>query len=223
MRQAVDVSRPEWRSICIGLRRRQDTPNVMNRFALSTVIMALGWPAASGEIPTGGAPAHLAVVADYPLSLTLDAQTGTGTTTITSRVTVRVDRLMEENRRKRVTDALTYSGYGNFLAALRALPPIGEIGVEARTVEIRYATERRDPDSRRLLLVADRPLFFLSAEPAKPRTGYELTVVELHVDAQGQVTGTMTGAGRVKPSPDGPVLDDFAQSPVRLTTRATRP
>jgi len=160
---------------------------------------------------------------DYPLNLTFEANAEIGPTTVASSVTVRVDRLMEENRRKRVTDALKYSGYGNFLTALRALPPIGAIGLDARTVEIRYAIERQEATGRRLVLVADRPLFFLRDERVKTRAGYELTIVELRFDAQGGVTGTMAGAARVKPSPGGVVLDDYAEAPVRLSARVTRP
>jgi hypothetical protein len=160
---------------------------------------------------------------DYPLVLTLEAVADTTTTAVTSSVTVRVDRLMEESRQKRVTDALLYGGYGNFLPALRALPPIGTIALNARTVDIRYAHEQQEAAGRRLVLVADRPLFFLGGDPAKTRAGYELTIVEVRFDAQGGVTGTMVGAARVKPSPGGLVLDDWAEAPVRLTGRVGRP
>jgi hypothetical protein len=155
--------------------------------------------------------------ADYPLTQAFHARATAGATTVTSVVTVRVDRLMEENRWARVTDALKYSGYANFLNALRALPAVGAIELETRSVEIRYAREQRHADGRRLVLVSDRPLFFLGGDPAKSRAGYELTVVELRFDAQGVVTGTMAGAARVKPSPDGVQLDDYAEVSVLLT------
>jgi hypothetical protein len=162
--------------------------------------------------------------ADYPLTLTLDATAGTAAATVASSVTIRVDRLMEENRRKRVTDALTYSGYGHFLNALRAIPVIGAIEMASRSVDIRYAHEQQEEaGGRRLLLVADRPLFFLSGDPAKTRAGFELTIVELRFDARGEVSGTIMGAARVKPSPDGVVAGDFADAPVRLRSRAARP
>jgi hypothetical protein len=84
-------------------------------------------------------------------------------------------------------------------------------------VDIRYAHEQKESAGRRLVLIADRPLFFLGGDPAKSKAGYELTVVELRFDAQGGVTGTMAGAARVKPSPNGPVLNDYAEAPVRLS------
>src|SRR5262245_18269801 len=156
----------------------------------------------------------------YPLNVTLEARAKTAATTINSSVTFSVERLMEESRRVRVTDGLKYNGYPGFLKVLRAIPPVGTMATAARKVEIRYAYEQAHKDGRRLVLVADQPLFFLAADPAKARAGYELTIVELIVDGKGGVTGTMAGAARVKPGPDGvPVLDDFAEIPVRLEGR----
>ena len=75
-------------------------------------------------------------------------------------------------------DAIKFGGYPKFLSALRSLPPIGTIAFEGRTVEIRYAREEPREKGSRLVLVADRPLFFLG-DPAKARAGYELTMVEI--------------------------------------------
>ena len=68
------------------------------------------------------------------------------------------------------------------------------------------------------MLVADQPLFFL--DKTKVKAGYELTLVDLTLDAQGSGTGTMAGAARIKPTGDGGVaIDDFAVEPVQLTVR----
>jgi hypothetical protein len=157
--------------------------------------------------------------ADFPLTLAASAQVTKGATTITTTFTIHVDRVMNETFRKRVTDALMHGGYPNFLPALRALPPIGTIEVGERKVEVRYVREEPREKGTRLVLVADRPMFFLG-EPAKARAGYELTMVDLTLDAQGNGTGTMAGAARVKPTADGGVaVDDFAEAPVQLTVR----
>jgi hypothetical protein len=169
----------------------------------------------------GGAPRPCAETT-YPMTQTFEAQVTSGSATITSAVTVRVDRLMEESRRVRVTDALRYGGYANFVQALRSLPAVGLIALDSRSVEIRYAHEEASGEGRRLLLLADRPLFFIG-DPARSRAGYELTIVDLRFDAQGHVTGRMTGAARVKPSPDGVQLDDFAGALVHLTPQPAQP
>ena len=154
---------------------------------------------------------------DYPLTLGAAAQVTKGATTVTTTFTIHVDREMNETFRSRVMDALKFGGYPKFLSALRSLPPIGTIALEGRTVEVRYAREEPREKGSRLVLVADRPLFFL-ADPAKARAGYELTMVELMLDAKGAGTGTMTGAARVKPTPDGGlVVDVFEVAPVQLT------
>ena len=156
--------------------------------------------------------------ADFPLTLSASAQATRGATTITTTFTIHVDRLMNGTYRSRVTDALKFGGYPKFLSALRALPAIGHIQVENRMVEVRYAREDPLDKGSRLVLVADQPLFFLGT--GKARAGYELTLVELTLDAQGSGKGTITGAARVKPTPDGGVvIDDFAEAPVELTVR----
>jgi hypothetical protein len=175
--------------------------------------------AAAGVALTWTGP--LRAAGEYPLTLVADVQVKKDETTITSAVTIRVDRLMEESRRTRVTDALRYGGYPNFLNTLRPLPPVGAIELARRKVEIRYAHEQEDEAGRRLVLVADRPLFFLG-DPEKPRAGYELTLVELRFDAQGGTTGRIVGAARVKPAGGGGVvLDDYAEAPVELKVRSS--
>ena len=167
--------------------------------------------------------ATLSHAVSFPLTQVFDARAESGATTIMTRITVRVDRPMEESRRTRVTDTLRFSGYSNFVTALRGLPSIGSIELEKRKVDVRYAYEEPIGGANRLIIVGDRPLFFLAADAAKPRAGYELTVMELRFDAQGRASGTMAGAARVKPSPQGVQLDDYADIPVALTARTERP
>ena len=48
-------------------------------------------------------------------------------------------------------------------------------------------------------------------------------MVEMMLDAQGAGTGIMTGAARVKPTPEGGlVVDEFEVAPVTLTIRRVR-
>jgi hypothetical protein len=157
---------------------------------------------------------------DFPLNLAAQAVLKSGDTSITSKVAIKVDRAMEESRRVRVSDALKYNGYLGFVPALRALPAIGSIEVAKRTVDIKYAHEAKDEKGPRLVLVADRPLFFLNSDAERSKAGYELTIVELRLAANNTGTGLMTGAARVKLAPDGSVImDDYADSLVQLTVK----
>jgi hypothetical protein len=160
---------------------------------------------------------------EYPLTFTVDAQAKTKMTTVTTTFTIRVDRLMDESRYKQVTDTLRYNGYSKFFNVFRTLPVVGVIQLENRQVELKYAREQQDDGGRRLVLVADRPLFFFGGAPDKNRAGYELTMVDLRFDGQGGATGTMAGAARVKPSPSGIVLDNYAETVIQLTARVNRP
>ena len=177
----------------------------------------LGWVALAASLLWCGAGAARAA-GEYPLTLVASAEAKSGATTVTTMLTIRVNRLMNEGNRSRATDALKYGGYPKFLPALRALPAIGSVEFEKRKVEFRYSRETQEGTARRLVLVADRPLFFFSTDTAKNRAGYELTIVELTLDSQNTGTGRLLGAARVKPAPDdGVVVDDFATAPVQLT------
>ena len=156
----------------------------------------------------------------YPKTLVAQALVKSGETSITSTVTIKIDRLMEPSRRTRVLDGLKFNGYQGFMNALRPLPTIGTIATQNREVKVQYAWETTVGDRTRLVIAASKPLIFLTADETKPRAGYELTVVDLMLDAGGAGTGTMSGAARVKPAPDGIVLDDFAAAPVQLTIAA---
>jgi hypothetical protein len=151
----------------------------------------------------------------YPRTVVADAKVESNGTAITSKVTIKVDRLMEPSRHTRVVDGLKYNGYQGFMNALRPLPIIGSIATPTKQVDARYAWETKVENKTRLIVVADTPLFFLPGDSTK--AGYELTVVELILDDRGAGTGTIAGAARVKPAGDGVVLQDYATAPVKLT------
>lgn len=175
----------------------------------------------AGLLVMGTGPMQAAV--QYPLAITLDAQFTSGVTTVTSKVTIHVERSMDDFQRTRVSDALKMGGYPSFLNTLRTLSALGSIETQSGKVTIRYAREEQDGAGSRLVLVADRPLFFLNRDPSKAKAGYELTLVDLRFDGQGAVTGQMAGAARVKPSGDGKViLDTYAEEPVQLKGSAGR-
>src|SRR4051812_20613068 len=128
-------------------------------------------------VAAGCLSASVSGAGEYPLALTLDMKAGNATATVTTSVTIRVDRAMEPNRWTRVTDALKYNGYGAFLNTLRTLPAIGGVDIGKRHVDLRYSHEEPAAEGRRLILVADRPMFFIAADESKSKAGYELTIV----------------------------------------------
>lgn len=157
----------------------------------------------------------------YPRTIVAAAKVVDNATTVTSKVTIKVNRLVEPSRRDRVINGLKANGYQGFMDALRPLPIIGSIATQSNEVKVRYAWESESEGKKRLIVVSDKPLFFLSGDSAKAKAGFELTFVELIFDGKGGATGTMAGAARVKPTPDnGIALQDFAAAPVELTVPA---
>jgi len=177
--------------------------------AAVVTIAALAWFAAPGHAANG-----------YPRTIIAEATAASGPNKVTATVTIKIDRLVEPSRRQRVLDGLKYNGYQGFMDALRPLPVIGSIAAPNGNVKVRYAWETAVENKNRLIVVADKPLFFVPAESQPPRAGYQLTFVELLFDEHGAATGTMAGAARVKPAPDGIVLDDFSAVPVTLKVAA---
>jgi hypothetical protein len=160
----------------------------------------------------------------YPQTITANAKAADAGTTVTSRITIKIDRLVEPSQRDRLLEGLKRDGYQGFMNVIWTLPTIGSIATQTAQVNVQYAWETLVQNRRRLVVVADKPLFFLSrlvGRDAQNRQGYDLTVVELQYDNRGGATGTMAGAARVKPSPDeGIILQDYAAVPVQLTVQS---
>ena len=158
----------------------------------------------------------------YPQTITANAKAVEGATTVTSTITIKIDRLIEPPRRDRLIEGLKRDGYQGFMNVIWTLPVIGSIAIQGDQVDVKYAWETQVQNRRRLVVVADKPLFFLARDAAQGRVGYDLTVVELQFDDHGAATGTMAGAARVKPSPDeGIILQDYAAVPFQLTVRSS--
>jgi len=154
----------------------------------------------------------------YPRTIVTRAEAKIGATTITSTITIQINRLVEKARRDRLLAGFNRNGYQGMMDVLRPLPVIGAIKGQLHEVAVKYAWDTVIDGKHRLVVVADSPLFFLPEEAPKARPGYQLTVVQLLLDDRGAGTGVMAGADRVKPSPEeGIVLQDYATTAVELT------
>ncbi len=157
----------------------------------------------------------------YPMTLSASAEMKMAKSAVTATFTIHLEALMNDYSFKTVADALKYGGYPNFLPALRKLPPIGFVELGNARTEIKYA--RMSPDSH-LVIGTDRPIFFVGggAPDYKRKAGYEVGIIDLEFDPQGNGHGTMAAAARVKPGPDGGVvIDDYAEAPIKVSvTRA---
>jgi hypothetical protein len=76
-----------------------------------------------------------------------------------------------------------------------------------------------------LVIGTDHPIHFVRGElpDAKPKAGYDVGVIELALDAEGNGFGLMAAAARVKPAIDGsPLIDDYADAQIRLAVKSRK-
>ena len=171
----------------------------------------------------------LAALAQQPAAVTTP-ETFTATARVPSGVTapiqVHIQRYSPDFDRTAVETALKSGGYPAFLPALRKAPEVGAVELVGQTFTIRWARSVKTEKGRTIVVVTDKPVFFVGGgrPDAKPRAGYEVAVLELVVDDNGRGTGTMAAAARVKPGgPTGVQIDDYADEPVTLVMVARKP
>jgi hypothetical protein len=156
----------------------------------------------------------------YPRTLTATGKLEGAGGAVETTVTIHVERLMSDSDYESVANGLRYGGYPKFLDALRQLPVVGRLEVGQQKADLKYARVTTTEKGERLVVGADRPIYFLGAgrPGAKPKEGYETAFVQLEIDRQGQGSGTIAAAARVKPGGGGAVVvDDYADSPIRIT------
>jgi hypothetical protein len=167
----------------------------------------------------------LATGAPETFSATAQAKNASGG--VSGTLEVRVKRYTPDFDRKTVEEALRLGGYPRFVTALRNAPEVGQLVLGGgQPYVIRYAREKVESGGRTIVVVTDKPVFFLgsSRADAKPREGYEVAVLEIRLDDKGPGRGTMAAAARVRPDGDGGVrLDNYAETPIELTNVTRKP
>jgi len=169
------------------------------------------WVAAQAAPPTTNAPEIFSA----------SAQAKNATGAVSGTLDVRLDRYTPDFDRKTVEEALRLGGYPRFVTTIRNAPEVGQLVLAGgQPYAIRYARERVEGGGRTIVVVTDRPVFFLGGgrETSKPRAGYEVAVVQIQLDAKGQAKGTIATAARVRPDGNGGVLlDDYNEQLITLT------
>ena len=192
----------------------------MRRTNILLIVLILGAPilvAAQAARPATGAPEIF--------SATAQAKSASGA--VSGTLEVRVNRYTPDFDRKTVEEALRLGGYPRFVTTIRKAPEVGQLVLGGgQPYAIRYAREKVEGGGRTIVVVTDKPVFFLGGgrETSKPRAGYEVAVVQIQLDAKGQGKGTIAAAARVRPDGDGGVLlDDYAEQPITLTNITRKP
>lgn len=182
--------------------------------------MRVAWLVFAALVIMTAGPEAQPARAPAPETFTADAQVKGPAGAATATIQIHIQRYTPELNRIAVESALKYGGYPGFLTALRKAPDVGYVAHGDQKYTIRWARERATPEGRSIVLVTDKPVFFVGggATEAKPREGYHVAVIQLDVDEAGVGSGTMAAAARVKPGAEtGVQLDDYADEPVKLT------
>lgn len=157
-----------------------------------------------------------------PETFTANAQAKGAAGAIAATIQIQINRYTPDFDRTSVEAALKGGGYPSFLAAIRKAPEVGSVGIGDQKFAIRYAREEKTAKGRTITVVTDKPMFFVGGgrTDAKPRAGYEVGAIQMMVDDVGLGSGTMTGAARIKPGPQGVgvEVDDYADEPIKLVT-----
>jgi hypothetical protein len=137
-------------------------------------------------------------------------------------VAMKVDRYSSDADRDTVAQALKEGGYPAFLAALRKAPVVGTVTLAGQTFDIRWARQEPIANGRWIVLVTDKPMFFVGGGSvnAKPREGYDVALLKFKMDDGGVgFDGIMAAAARVKAGGEtGVQVDDYGEKPVTLRT-----
>ena len=156
-----------------------------------------------------------------PESFTATAQfVGEGGAAATT-LKIRVERYTPDAEREAVLQALSQGGYPGFLTALRKAPVVGSVAIGGHTFDIRWARESPIANGRSIVLVTDKPMFFIGAgsPTAKPREGFEVGVISFNVGDSGMgYGGKMAAAARVKTGEAGIEIADYADKLTELRT-----
>jgi hypothetical protein len=176
------------------------------------------------SVATGVAQTSGSAAAPEAFSANVQIKTASGP--ISATIQIRISRFTPDFDRKLLDDALRQGGYASFVTALRRAPEVGTVAAGDGQFTIRLASERKTDKGRTIVIVTDKPVFFVGgARPdAKPRTGYETALIQLQVDDAGTGTGMMGAAARVKPDGEGGVrIDNYAEEPLALTVTRQKP
>ena len=138
----------------------------------------------------------------------------------TAPVTIEVTRKMTQADADKFTGAFANGGVAALRKALTGVAPTGSIKIgSGAATPTRLTLERPSDRGRLLTIVTDSPLMFLGgAKPeAKPREGFDFSIVDLVIDAKGTGTGTMSPAAKITVKQGVFVVEEYSGELVRLT------
>jgi hypothetical protein len=138
----------------------------------------------------------------------------------TSTLEIVVDRWSTDAERNQLVSVLTQKGESKLLDALQGTKKVGYIrSVNSIGWDLHYAHRQPLPDGGEQIVIAtDRPMGFREVANQWRTTDYPFTVIEMHLNADGEGQGTMSVATKVtvNKKTNAIELENFGTSPVLL-------
>ena len=133
-------------------------------------------------------------------------------------VDIVIERWTTDAERDQLMAVFKEQGPEKLLEALRKTRRVGTISTPGSLAyDLHYARELPDQEGgRRIVLATDRPIGFWEATN-RPRTvDYPFTLMEMHVNKQGQGQGKLNIAAKLTLNDNVLVIEDYANQPVML-------
>ena len=133
-----------------------------------------------------------------------------------------VNRWSTDAERNQLVSVLLDKGENKLLDALQKTRKVGYIRTpNSIGWDLHYAHKQPLPDGGEQVVIAtDRPMGFREAVNQPRSIDYPFTVIEMHLNAEGEGNGTMSVATKITANKESNAiqLENFSTSPVLLTT-----
>ena len=184
----------------------------LRRFGITTaLVVALAAGAALTAAQTSGTPERFTAMA-----VNMSNVGRTGATT----VEIVVNRWSTDAERDRLLSTLLEKGPEKLLDTLQDMPRVGYFRTpNSIGYDLHYARRNPLPDGgERVVLVTDRRIGFWEAANQPRSIDYPFTLIELHINADGEGEGKMSVATKITAGKESKTvtLEDYANQPVLL-------
>lgn len=136
-------------------------------------------------------------------------------------VLMSLDRWSTAAEQSMLARTLREKGQSTMLEELRNMRPLGTIRTpDSPGYELRYAQQTRTEDGRRRIVLATNSPIGGSWEAChrpRPVGDSPFTVIQMHIDAEGHGTGTMSVATNIRAYDNSIQFEDLASCRVMLT------
>jgi hypothetical protein len=177
------------------------------------------WTAAAALSLFVAAGAATVQAIDVPVRFSAVAQDLDRGLSIPLRITI--NRWSSDEVRDKLVNTLMTQGADKLLDALQDAPSVGTIGTSTSLAwDLHFARQTPGEDGgTTVVLGTDRPISFSEQWNSSRTLDYPFTVIELHLDKNGEGEGTLSFATKVIPDAKNRtvVLENWGTQRVRLT------